>query len=194
LLFDNHSSSSTSSASSGGPTGRASLGWRSSRPNSRRSSPATSRRRRKLEALAKIWPRFRETLVNSPHLTRFDAGQIANDLQERLKAIDSENPFIETRAWGTDEVERPPATKLDFADVAETGKGDLEEGEQALERLPSSPDGRRTVRPCEGGSDRADQGCSPMSRARVYMMKIPFPRSGCARTRARVLGEGPRER
>ena len=94
----------------------------------------------KVEALAKIWPRFRETLVNSPHLTRFDAGQIANDvskdLQERLKAIDSENPFIETRGWGTEEVERRPATELDFADVAEAGTGDREEGERALERPP----------------------------------------------------------
>jgi hypothetical protein len=94
----------------------------------------------RLDALAKIWPNFRETLIGSAYLTRFDAGQIANDvskdLQDRLKAIELENPFIETRGWRTDEIARRPARDLDFAAVPEVGMGDREEGERALERPP----------------------------------------------------------
>lgn len=92
----------------------------------------------KLAELAAVWPRFSETLVNAPQLTRYDAGQIASDvsrdLLERLNAIDSQNPFIETRSWGSESTERRPATDLDFAEVPETASGDREEGEQALER------------------------------------------------------------
>jgi hypothetical protein len=86
--------------------------------------------------LAARWPKFRETLVTSPFLTRFDAGQIANDvsndLQERLKALATDNPFVETRAWGSDQVERRVPSDVDFATVPEYGTGDRREGEQAL--------------------------------------------------------------
>ena len=86
--------------------------------------------------LATRWPKFREALLTSPFLTRFDAGQIANDvsndLQERLRALESDNPFIETRGWGTDQIEQRVPADVDFASVPEYGKGDRREGERAL--------------------------------------------------------------
>jgi hypothetical protein len=86
--------------------------------------------------LAAQWPSFREALVTSPFLTRFDAGQIANDvavdLKKRLDAMETDNPFIETRGWGSDQVERQRPEEVDFAGVPAASAGDPDEGERAL--------------------------------------------------------------
>jgi hypothetical protein len=67
--------------------------------------------------LSAIWPRFAEALVTSPHLTRFDAGQIANevktDLRGRVDALDSGGLF-ETRGWGTDRKATYQPADMDF--------------------------------------------------------------------------------
>jgi hypothetical protein len=85
--------------------------------------------------LGRIWPEFTEALRMSDQLTRYDAGQIANDvktdLQARLRAISGGNPF-ETRSWGTDEVRARPAGMVDFADVPQYGAGQPEAGERSL--------------------------------------------------------------
>ncbi len=85
--------------------------------------------------LGRLWPEFTEALRTSPHLTRYDAGQIANDvesdLKARLKAIDEGNPF-ETRAWGAEQAKPRPPEALDFAEIPQYGKGQPEVGERAL--------------------------------------------------------------
>jgi hypothetical protein len=85
--------------------------------------------------LSAIWPRFTETLVSSPHLTRFDAGQIANevkaDLRGRVDALDSGGLF-ETRGWGTDRKETYQPADIDFG-LVPTLRATPDEGELSLQ-------------------------------------------------------------
>ena len=87
--------------------------------------------------MGKVWPSFTEALRASPFLTRYDAGQIANDvqtdIQKRLDALGSGNPF-ETRAWSTDVVEARPPAIIDFAEIPAYGDSKPETGEVALGR------------------------------------------------------------
>lgn len=72
--------------------------------------------------LAALWPEFREALVNSPHLTRYDAGEIAEDaqadLKERIEKIVTGNPF-EPRAFDGGRTQRLDPRAMDFAAVPE---------------------------------------------------------------------------
>lgn len=67
--------------------------------------------------LAAAWPEVMQTLTSSPHLTtanaRFIAANIAANLEERLQAIESHNPF-ETRSWSGDAPD-PDPTNIDLA-------------------------------------------------------------------------------
>jgi hypothetical protein len=73
----------------------------------------------KREKLAAAWPDVVQTLTSSPHLTtanaRFIAANIAADLEERLQAIESHNPF-ETRSWSGD-ARDPDPTNIDLAAI-----------------------------------------------------------------------------
>jgi hypothetical protein len=86
-------------------------------------------------ALGEIWREFTETLATSPYLTRYDAGQIANDvlndLKNRKAALAGNNPF-ETKSFGSDKVEQKRADQVDFAAIPSYGDGHAEAGEQAL--------------------------------------------------------------
>jgi len=85
--------------------------------------------------LGPIWGAFREALSTSPYLTRYDAGQIANDVEsdvkKRLDSLSSGNPF-ETRAFGTDKVEVRAPDHLDFGDIPQYGDAQPETGARAL--------------------------------------------------------------
>jgi hypothetical protein len=89
----------------------------------------------KRSELGAIWQSFSEALTTSPYLTRYDAGQIANDVQtdlkKRLDALGSGNPF-ETRGFGSDKVEARPPDRLDFGDIPQYGDARPETGESAL--------------------------------------------------------------
>lgn len=73
----------------------------------------------KKNELAMAWPRFLDALVGSPHLTRFDAGQIANevraDLRARVDALAADVLF-ETRGWDGGRMQTYPE-EVDFAFV-----------------------------------------------------------------------------
>jgi hypothetical protein len=92
----------------------------------------------KRSEMGAIWGSFSEALTTSPHLTRYDAGQIANDVQtdlkKRLDALGSGNPF-ETRAFGSDRVEERPPERLDFGDIPQYGDARPETGEKAIASL-----------------------------------------------------------
>ncbi len=72
--------------------------------------------------LAAVWPAFCRTLADSPHLTRLDAGRIAgqvsDDLKARLRAMESASPF-ETRSWAEATVATRKPADVDFADLPE---------------------------------------------------------------------------
>lgn len=57
--------------------------------------------------LAELWPQFTQAMVESPYLVRPDRELIAkstsDDLNARLKAMETTNPF-ETRGWGGKQV------------------------------------------------------------------------------------------
>lgn len=89
----------------------------------------------KRSEMGAIWQSFSEALTTSPYLTRYDAGQVANDVQtdlkKRLNALGSGNPF-ETRGFGRDKVEVRPPEHLDFGDIPQYGDRRPETGESAL--------------------------------------------------------------
>jgi hypothetical protein len=74
------------------------------------------------QALATAWPEFHEALVNSPHLTRHDADEIADDVQADLKIrvekISTDNPF-ERHSFGGGPPRRRDPRDVDFAAVPE---------------------------------------------------------------------------
>jgi hypothetical protein len=74
----------------------------------------------KKNELAIAWPRFVDALVASPHLTRFDARQIANDvrvdLRARVEALGADTLF-EMRGWDGGRMQTHP-DEVDFALVA----------------------------------------------------------------------------
>ena len=85
--------------------------------------------------LAGVWPLFGEALVTSPYLTRFDAGQIANDvkadLRGRIDALESGGLF-ETRGWATDRTVAYQPANVDFALVPAIPNVTSDMGERAL--------------------------------------------------------------
>jgi hypothetical protein len=84
--------------------------------------------------LSTIWPRFAEALITSPYLTRFDAGQIANevktDLRGRVDALETGGLF-ETRGWGTDRTEAYQPADIDFG-LVPILRTTPDEGERSL--------------------------------------------------------------
>jgi hypothetical protein len=85
--------------------------------------------------LSAIWPRFAEALITSPYLTRFDAGQIANevrtDLRGRVDALETGGLF-ETRGWGDDSTEAYQPAEIDFG-LVPTLRATPGEGERSLQ-------------------------------------------------------------
>jgi hypothetical protein len=83
--------------------------------------------------LAPIWPEFREALVNSPHLTRHDAAEIAEDVQadlkKRIEKIASNNPF-EPRSFDGGPTQQLDPRDVDFAAVPERSPQRQPAGEQ----------------------------------------------------------------
>ncbi len=74
----------------------------------------------KREKLRDAWGTFQNTLSTSPYLVKPDAQRIAlsvsEDLNARLKALESGNPF-ETRSWYSSKPESRKPAVFDFVDV-----------------------------------------------------------------------------
>ncbi|MGH7552514.1 MAG: hypothetical protein ACREMQ_05750, partial [Longimicrobiales bacterium] len=74
----------------------------------------------KRKKLGPVWVRFTEALAASTHLTVPDreavAGDVQQDLQKRLDAMERGNPF-ETKSWGAAKAKAISPTAYDFVDV-----------------------------------------------------------------------------
>lgn len=77
----------------------------------------------KRERLAAVWPQFTEFLASTVYLTRPDreriATNVAADLNNRLAAMQSGNPFVETRSVDEAQARAKRAEEFDFVDVGE---------------------------------------------------------------------------
>jgi hypothetical protein len=74
----------------------------------------------KRERLGALWPQFTQALSDSAYLTRPDreqiAASVAGDLNRRLQAMESGNPF-ESRSWKDERTATRPPAEFDFLDV-----------------------------------------------------------------------------
>src|SRR5690606_41512225 len=75
------------------------------------------------ERLAAVWPQFTEFMASTVYLTRPDreriATNVAADLNNRLAAMQSGNPFVETRSVDEAQARAKRAEEFDFVDVGE---------------------------------------------------------------------------
>jgi len=73
--------------------------------------------------LAALWPQFQQALSECPYLITPDRTQIevsvAKDLKNRLDAMENNNPFFETRAWGEPVIRNVSPSEFDFLNVAD---------------------------------------------------------------------------
>ena len=98
----------------------------------------------KRKKLADLWPSFQETLANSRYLTNPDregiAHSVSEDLDRRLNAMKSNNPFIETRGWADKKSQRTSPGQFDFLDVpAYTDRNNPESVHRAQQALTGHP-------------------------------------------------------
>lgn len=74
----------------------------------------------KRERLGALWPQFTQALNDSTYLTRPDreqiAASVAGDLNRRLQALESGNPF-ESRSWKDETTTSRSPAEFDFLDV-----------------------------------------------------------------------------
>ena len=88
----------------------------------------------KKAVLHNLWPRFTEALETSPHLTRtnarFIAANVAKDLEARLQALETGNPF-ETKSWSGEDSKLDPR-EIDFTDIPDyVTMSDISRGDPA---------------------------------------------------------------
>jgi hypothetical protein len=79
----------------------------------------------KSDRLNKLWPSFNEALQTSPYLTKADATAIANDVLADLKgrlAAQKLGNLFEAKFWGSDQIAATSASKMDFAEVPDSGR------------------------------------------------------------------------
>jgi hypothetical protein len=97
----------------------------------------------KREQLRSLWPEFQNVLDTSPFLVQPDQQRIAksvgDDLNARLKAMESQNPF-ETRGWDDEDAHQIDPERFDMLDVADTfDLRDAESIRQATVALKGNP-------------------------------------------------------
>ena len=98
----------------------------------------------KRQRLRDLWPQFQNTVAGSPHLVEPDrkriALSVAEDLKTRLKAMEEDNPFFETRSWDSAATERRAPADFDFVDIPDylepSSPDSLLRAKEALEGSP----------------------------------------------------------
>lgn len=102
--------------------------------------PVNDRRKK----LAELWPSFQQALASSKYLTRPDRENIAHsvseDLKKRLIALESSNPFIETRGWRDTKGHSISVTEFDFLEIPHyTDRSNTESVSRAHVALTKNP-------------------------------------------------------